>query len=83
MKKIHISPDGQRVLVKSLAIKDYEVEYKFERLPTKLKPWYQYAYDFIRLIKTKTPKVIYANNLLKCTLMDNEPLPNVEIDFTS
>ena len=23
------------------------LEYKYDRLPSKLKPWYKYAYDFV------------------------------------
>jgi len=46
-----------------------------------LKPWYKYAYDFVKVIKSKTPKVIYANDVLKCYLMENDPLPNAEVEF--
>ena len=79
MKKIYISPDGQHIVVKSLSIKNYNLEYKFERLPSKLKAWYKYAYDFVRITKSKTPKVIYANDFLKCFFMENDPLNNIEI----
>lgn len=82
MKKLYISPNGQRITIKSLALKgNYEVEYKFERLPSKLKPWYKYGMDFVRVMKSKTPKIIYGNDILKCYMMENEPLANIEIEF--
>ena len=69
-------------MIKSLAIKNScVVEYKYDRLPSKLKPWYKYALDFIKVIKSKTHKIIYANNILKCYVMENEPFPNIEIEF--
>ena len=82
-KKLYISPDGSVLLMKSVSVnsKYGTLEYKFERLPSKLKPWYKYAYDFIRITRSKTPRIIYANNLLKCYLMENQPLNNVEVEF--
>ena len=68
--------------MKSLSIKNYQMEYKFDRLPSKLKPWYKYAYDFIQIAKSKTPKIIYANDFLKCYFMENDPLNSVEIEFS-
>ena len=59
------------------------IEYKFERLPSKLKPWYKYASDFIRVTKSKTPRIIYANNILKCYYMEDDPLNSFEVEFTS
>eukprot|EP00347_Sterkiella_histriomuscorum_P002112 403369430 len=39
MKKLYISPDGQKVSLKSLALKNkLTVDYRFEKLPSKLKP---------------------------------------------
>ncbi len=58
------------------------LEYKFERLPSKLKPWYKYAMDFVRVTRQKTPRIIYANNLLKCYFMENDPLNSIEVEFT-
>ena len=82
-KKLYISPLGERVIVKSLQLKNYEIEYKFERLPSKLKPWYKYASEFVNVVKKLTPKIVFINNMCKCTVMENEPLPNVEIEFGS
>lgn len=62
-------------------MKNYEIEYKFDRLPSKLRPWYKYASEFVNVIKKLTPKVVYADHILKCSLMENEPLPNVEVGF--
>jgi len=39
--------------------------------------------DFIKILKSKTPKIIYANDILKCYMMENEPLSNIEIEFIS
>jgi polo-like kinase 4 len=64
-----------------MCIKNSELEYRFEKLPSKLKVWYQYAYDFINIIKSKTPKIIYATDISKCYLMQNDPLPNLEVIF--
>lgn len=58
------------------------LEYKFERLPSKLKPWYKYASEFVKVTKLKTPRVIYANNILKCYLMENDPLNSCEVEFS-
>jgi hypothetical protein len=57
------------------------LEYRFERLPSKLRPWYKYAFDFVKITKQKTPRIIYANNILKCYFMENEPLNSIEIEF--
>ena len=32
-------------------------------------------------MKCKTPRIIYANDVLKCYMMENEPLANVEVEF--
>ena len=58
------------------------LEYKFDRLPSKLKPWYKYASDFVNVTKLKTPRIIYANNVLKCYFMENDPFNTCEVEFT-
>lgn len=84
MKKLYISPDGQTMQMKTLKAnpKYGTIEYKFERLPSKLKPWYKYAFDFIRITKSKTPRIIYGNNILKCYFMEDDPLNSIEVEFT-
>jgi hypothetical protein len=57
-------------------------EYKFEKLPSKLRPWYKYAMDFVKVTRQKTPRIIYANNLLKCYFMENDPLNTLEIEYS-
>lgn len=57
------------------------LEYSFDRLPSKLKPWYKYASDFVRVTKQKTARIIYANNLLKCYYMENDPANTCEVEF--
>lgn len=79
-KKLYISPDGLTLQMKTPS-KHGVLEYRFERLPAKLRPWYRYAYEFVRVARSKTPRIIYANNCLKCTLMDNEPLNSIEVEF--
>ncbi|TNV72620.1 hypothetical protein FGO68_gene7458 [Halteria grandinella] len=83
-KKLYFSPDGQLVLMKQInAISKFgTLEYKFERLPTRLRPWYKYVLDFVTLVRLKTPRIIYANNLLKCTMMEDDPHNSFEIEFS-
>jgi hypothetical protein len=33
--------------------------------------------------KSKTPRIIYANNILKCYYMEDDPLNSFEVEFTS
>jgi hypothetical protein len=82
-KKLYFSPDGSIVQIKPKhAISKYGIlEYKFERLPHKLRPWYKYVSDFVALNRTKTPRIIYANNVLKCCMMENDPKNTFEVDF--
>jgi hypothetical protein len=56
-------------------------EYKFEKIPYKLRPWYKYAMDFVKVTRQKTSRIIYANNLLTCHFMENDPLNSIEIEF--
>lgn len=71
------------MLIKSLAFKNNcDIEYRFERLPTKLRPWYKYAMDFTNVIRKKTPKVIYLSKYLKCLMMEDSPLNSLELTFT-
>ena len=50
-------------------------------MPSKLRPWYKYAMDFVAVVRSKTPRIVYANDFLKCYLMDNPPLANIEIEY--
>jgi len=56
-------------------------EYKFEKIPYKLRPWYKYTMDFVKVTRQKTSRIIYANNLLTCHFMENDPLNSIEIEF--
>ena len=61
-KKIHISGDGIRVLIESRSSKKEYRAFSDDKiaetgtLPSKLKPWYSYAYQFVEAIKKKQPK---------------------------
>ena len=63
-KKIYISGDGIRVLVESRSSKKEYRAFSDETgnetgtLPSKLKPWYNYAYQFVEAIKKKQPKLV-------------------------
>eukprot|EP00347_Sterkiella_histriomuscorum_P000501 403375608 len=82
MKKLYISPYGQKVSLKSLAQKNkFTVNYRYEKLPSKLKPWYKYAIDFVNVFRQKTPNIIYANDQQECYMMEKEPFSNIEIEF--
>ena len=52
-KKLYISPDGMVLQMKNVTqtSKYGTLEYKVDRLPSKLKAWYKYAYDFIQITK--------------------------------
>jgi len=38
--------------------------------------------DFIKATRQKTSRIIYANNLLTCHFMENDPLNSMEVEFT-
>ena len=63
-KKIHISGDGIRVQVESRSSKKEYRAFSEDQLsetgtlPSKLKPWYTYAYQFVEAIKKKQPKLV-------------------------
>lgn len=57
-KKITISPDGTRVKVIGKSQQEYRVFVEGGGLPSKLKQWYQYAYEFVQVVRIKTPKFV-------------------------
>ncbi|NP_001083146.1 serine/threonine-protein kinase PLK4 [Xenopus laevis] len=57
------------------------LSYTFDSLPEKYWKKYQYAAKFIKLVRSKTPKVTYYTRYAKCMLMENSPTADVEVCF--
>jgi len=68
---VQISPDGIKVIIESRKKPGaYVHEYRFDKgLPSKLLPWYKYAADFVNVVRSKTPQIIFEDPLLACALM--------------
>lgn len=75
---VQISANGQRILVKPKVVDGCVLEFNLSTLPKQFASIYKYAYDFVNILKSKTPKVILRGDDYKCYLMENEPLHNVE-----
>lgn len=50
-------------------------------MPAKFHSIYKYASDFVEVLRSKTPKIIYKTSEVKCYLMENDPFYNFEIKF--
>lgn len=62
-----ISPDGTKLQVQA---KKYRHEYRpfdesSQGLPSKLKPWYQFAANFVDVVRKKSPKLITTKTITK------------------
>lgn len=55
--------------------------YSFENLPACHHRKYLYAYRFVKLVRTKTPKLTLYTQRSKCQFMENGPKPNCEVYF--
>lgn len=44
--------------------KEYRAFTEDRKLPSKLEPWYIYAYDFIEVLRLKTPKVVCKTKMV-------------------
>lgn len=55
--------------------------YSFENLPACHHRMYIYAYRFVKLVRTKTPKLTLYTQRSKCQFMENGPRPNCEVYF--
>lgn len=55
--------------------------FSYENLPSKHWKKYIYASRFVKLVKSKTPKVTYHSEQAKCILMENSPDPDFEAHF--
>ena len=82
-KIMRITPNGQKVMLYSKLVADCNMEYDLLELPHKLYPAYKYAYDFVNVLRSKTPKVIYKCTEYKFFLMENDPYHNCELYMNS
>ncbi|XP_065592473.1 serine/threonine-protein kinase PLK4 isoform X2 [Cyrtonyx montezumae] len=55
--------------------------FSFDNLPETYWKKYQYAANFVQLLRTKTPKVTLYTRYAKCMLMENSPPADVEVCF--
>lgn len=55
--------------------------YLFSNLSSKYWKKYQYATNFVHLVRKKTPKVTMYSKHAKCMLMENSPHPDFEVCF--
>ncbi|XP_069130395.1 serine/threonine-protein kinase PLK4-like isoform X3 [Argopecten irradians] len=55
--------------------------YTFDTLPEKYWKKYQYAFRFVKLVRSKTPKVTLFTSRAKCMLMENSPDADFEAIF--
>ncbi|XP_052077146.1 serine/threonine-protein kinase PLK4-like isoform X2 [Mytilus californianus] len=53
----------------------------FDMLPEKYWKKYQYAARFVKLVRSKTPKITMYTQKAKCMLMENSPSPDFEAVF--
>ncbi|XP_061163972.1 serine/threonine-protein kinase PLK4-like [Saccostrea echinata] len=95
MEVFVISPDGLNVKVyqpnsgKGEPVSDHPVslpetpskQFSFEELPEKYFKKYQYAARFVKLVRSKTPKVTIYTSKAKCMLMENSPNHDFEAVF--
>ena len=61
--------------------KDQVKSYSFADLPPKYRKRYDYAARFVRLVRSKTPKVTMYTKHAKCMLMENSPSADFEVNF--
>ncbi|KAF0294402.1 Serine/threonine-protein kinase PLK4 [Amphibalanus amphitrite] len=55
--------------------------YSYQTLPSKHWKKYIYAARFVKLVKTKTPKLTLYTDRAKCVLMENGPVPDFVASF--
>ncbi len=78
-KVMRISPNGQRIAVFSRIIENCANEFNLSTLPQKYYAMYHYAYEFVNVLRSKTPKVVIRTAAgHKFCLMENEPSHNCE-----
>lgn len=57
--------------------------YTYHDLPARYWKKYQFASQFVQLVRSKTPKVTLYSDQAKCMLMENAPNPDFEACFYS
>jgi len=78
-KIMRISPNGRKILLYSKLVADCNMEYNLCNLPNRLRSAYKYAFDFVNVLRSKTPKIIYKCIEYKFCLMENEPYHSCEL----
>ncbi|XP_022326348.2 serine/threonine-protein kinase PLK4-like isoform X4 [Crassostrea virginica] len=95
MEVFVISPDGMGIKIyqpnhgKGEPIQDHPLplpespskQFSFDELPEKYWKKYQYAARFVKLVRSKTPKVTIYTSKAKCMLMENSPNHDFETVF--
>ncbi|XP_013418582.1 serine/threonine-protein kinase PLK4 [Lingula anatina] len=89
-----ISADGRKIIVYQPKIPHQPVQdrpptppgdtaciYTYHDLPSKYWKKYQYAARFVKLVRSKTPKVTMYTTKAKCMLMENSPSADFEVVF--
>ena len=54
----------------------------YDTLPAVYWKKYQYAYRFVNLVRSSTPKITLFSERAKCMLKENLPSPDFEVQFT-
>eukprot|EP00831_Metopus_contortus_P047144 TRINITY_DN37973_c0_g1_i2.p1 TRINITY_DN37973_c0_g1~~TRINITY_DN37973_c0_g1_i2.p1 ORF type:complete len:140 (+),score=9.91 TRINITY_DN37973_c0_g1_i2:1-420(+) len=44
---------------------------------------FKYASDFVTVLRSKTPKIVFTSSDFRCVMMENEPFPNYELFFNN
>lgn len=84
---IKISSDGLEISVYQSSLSrscdefSFHGSYTYNDLPSRYWKKYQYAFQFIMLVRSKTPKVTLYTDEAKCMLMENDPNPDFEACF--
>lgn len=74
-------PDKQLSLLERYPSFTVQSTYTYHNLPARHWKKYQYACQFVEIIRSKTPKVTLHTKEAKCVLMENRPSPEIEISF--
>ncbi|KAJ3268432.1 hypothetical protein HDV01_002756 [Terramyces sp. JEL0728] len=55
--------------------------YTISHLPSKYHKKLRYACRFVDLVRSKTPKIVFYSPQAKCSLMENKPTPDFDMNF--
>lgn len=71
-------------MLSSLQLNSQKLKYLYSKgLPSKLREWYNYAANFVQLLKSRTPKVIMKGRDFKAYLMEDGPFNSATILFNN